>query len=477
MELSRKETDAAPAQLGLWDAISIIVGIVIGAGIYESPPIIFNNVSGPGMGLGIWVVAGLLALAGAFCYGELATTYPRSGGDYNYLTRAFGAPVGFLFGWAQLAVILTGSIGAMGYVFARYAVRLWDLDQSYGIWFAVLAVSALSGLNMMGVVLGKGTQNILTAAKVLGLGGIIAAGFLYGNASALTAPAEAGDSSSWFGLAMILVLYTYGGWNDAAFVAAEVRNRRRNMPLALVLGVAAIMVIYLLINASYLMALGFAGAKKSDAIAADTLNLALGDVGSKAMALLVMISALGAVNGLIFTGARVYSTLGTDYKALAWLGHWNPRLGSPFASLLTQAVISLAWIVAVGSAPGRTAIDQALHRVGLEPVPWDRYFGGFSTLLASTAPVFWFFFLLTGISLFVLRYRDAGIERPFSVPLFPLVPLLFCGSCVYMLYSAVDYAGKLTWIGAVLVLIGLPLYLLSPRNPGLREATSENIPT
>src|SRR5437660_11334622 len=166
MAASQRQPQAVCAQLSLWDAVSIIIGIVIGAGIYETPPLVFRNVSGPWTGLGVWAFAGLLCLFGALCYAELASTYPRSGGDYVYLTRAYGPWAGFLFGWAQLAVILTANIGMMAYVFADYAVRLWPGPA----WcWAALAVVALTLLNLLGLAFGKGAQNVLTCAKVLGL--------------------------------------------------------------------------------------------------------------------------------------------------------------------------------------------------------------------------------------------------------------------------------------------------------------------
>src|SRR5437762_389498 len=222
MEPPRNDPQPIQAQLGLWDAVSIIIGIVIGAGIYETPPLIFKMVPGPWWGMGVWALGGLLSLAGALCYAELASTYPRSGGDYVYLTRAFGPWLGFLFGWAQLVVIRTGNIGMMAYVFADYAIRLWDFGQGeprrldatqVTFVYAVVAVTVLSVLNILGVVFGKGTQNVLTAAKVLGLGGILVAGFL--SPAGVSAPVKESNGVS-LGLAMVLVLYTYGGWNDAA---------------------------------------------------------------------------------------------------------------------------------------------------------------------------------------------------------------------------------------------------------------------
>ncbi len=444
--------------LGLWDAVSIIIGIVVGSGIYETPPLVLKNVPGPAAALAVWAVCGLLSLVGALCYAELASTYPRTGGDYVYLGRAFGPWLGFLFGWAQLAVILTGSIGMLAFVFGDYAVRLWGLPPERASAFAAAAVAALSLVNLLGVVVGKGTQNLLTALKVVGLGGILVAGFCWPAAS--TAEAAVSAPLKDLPFAMVLVFLTYGGWNDAAYVAAEVRDGGRNIPRALIFGVVGVAVIYVLVNAAYLSGLGFAGAQQSRAVAADVLARPLGEWGVKAMCLLVMVSALGSVNGLIFSGSRVYSTLGADHALFSWLGRWHHRRGVPFGALLAQALITLAMIAVVGTPWGQKGVNELLGRAGLSAVEWEGH-GGFETLLRCTAPVFWAFFLLTGVSLFVLRWRDRGRPRPFSVPLFPVLPLIFCATCGYMLWSAANYAGKLGLVGAGLLVVGLPLYGLS----------------
>lgn len=458
-----RETQPVQAQLGLWDAVSIIIGIVIGASIYKTPPLIFGFAGGPWAGLGVWALGGALSFIGALCYAELASTYPRSGGDYVYLKRAFGPWCGFLFGWAQLAAILTASTGMMAFVFAEYAAGLLGLERDSGVWLAVGAVTILSGVNLLGSITGKWTQNVLSLVKVVGLLAIAVAGFLTNRSDAfvMTQPPE----FTSFGLAMIFVLYAYGGWNDAAFVAADMRDKR-NIVRCLLLGTGIITVIYLAVNTAYLMALGYDGIRSSkEAIAAAVLRSQVGDNAAKLMSVLVMISALGAVNGLIFTGSRVYSTLGAENSIFAFLGRWHPRMGSPVWSLLAQWGVCLLMIAAVGTETGRETIDRLLQQFNANPIPWKEKFNnnGFDALLAMTSPVFWGFFLLTGLSLFALRERDPDLPRPFRVPLFPLVPLIFCGMCFFMLNSAIDYAGKLTLFGILPLLLGLPLYWMSTR--------------
>jgi amino acid transporter len=452
--------DELPARLGLWDAVSIIVGIVVGVSIFRVPQQVFSNTTGPWAALGAWFLGGVLSLIGALCYAELATTYPRIGGDYVYLTRAFGRGIGFLFGWAHVAVILPANIGIMAYAFADYAAPLVGRDDRAAPWLAVAAVTALTVLNLCGIVFGKSAQNVLTAAKILGLLAIIGAG--------LTAASESWEvvepvEGPGFGLAMVFVLYAYGGWNDSAFAAAEVRNRERNIPLSLLLGTAGITAIYLLANLAYMAGLGFEGARAASAPASSVLQNAVGPWGSKAISVIVMASALGAINGLIFTGARVYAAIGADHRAFAVLGKWNHRIDAPVWSLLAQGAITLLMILAVGTYAGRDAIDASLTAIRLPPIPWDKYFGGFDTLIAGTAPVFWAFFLLTGISLFVLRWKDSEAPRVFSAPLYPLTPLAFCLTSIYMLYSSAVYARGISLLGIVPLLVGLPLYFVSQK--------------
>jgi amino acid transporter len=483
MSSSPTTPESNEGQLGLFDAISIIIGIVIGTSIFYVPNLIFSSSSDPWMSLAVWVFGGLLALIGALCYAELATTYPRSGGDYVYLTRAFGPATGFLFGWAQLTVVFAASIGAMAHVFARYATaqiydlqkvrQLADLGLSSEFLYAAVAILLLTLFNIMGVGLGKWTQNLLTLAKVVGLGGILVAGFFWAESSPLDWNLAPKEEIGWGSLAIILVLYAYGGWNDSAFVAAEVRNRRRNIPLSLILGVGAITLIYLLVNAAYLMGLGFETARSTFGLPALLLKKPWGETGEKVISILIMISALGAVNGLIFTGARVYATLGTDHRLFGWLGHWQPGRRPPILSLLAQGIITVGVLFALTTEMGHVAINRLLNTLGIAyESSWNPN-SGFQTLVDHTAPVFWMFFLLTGLSLFVLREKNPGIARPFSVPLYPVLPLIFCNMCGYMLYQSVKYVGVRAGLAFCVVLAGLPFFLLSRLMGGPKGETQE----
>ncbi len=460
-----KDPAGAPsrgATLSTWDTVSVIVGIVIGAGIYETPPLVFGSASSGTLAMAAWAVGGLLCLNGAFTYAELASAYPRSGGDYVYLSRAFGPWLGFLFGWAQISVILTGSIGMMAYVFANYAQTLWDFGPATSLVYAVGCVVVLSATNLWGVALGKQVQNVLSSAKLLGLAAVIIAGLLadppetIAAQDAMSGP-EGGAAIASFASALVLVFLTYGGWNDAAFFVAEMRDRNKIIR-ALSLGIAIITVTYLLINAAYLRALGWPGVRDAGAIASDAMQAAVGPTGARGVALLVAISALGAVNGLVFAGSRVYAAIGEDHRLFALLA--QKRWGAPVWSIVAQALITVTMILVVGSGAGQQWLNRLFTVTGLPEVSWAGK-SGFDTLLRCTAPIFWLFFLLTSLSLFALRMREPYVERPFRTPLYPLCPILFSATCGYMLYGGIRYAESLAWVGVALLAAGVPVYVAS----------------
>jgi amino acid transporter len=431
--------------LGLWDAVSIIVGIIIGVGIFVTPgPDVFAKVPHPAIAIALWVLGGALALVGALCYAELASTYPRSGGEYVYLTRAFGPMTGFLFAWSQLSVTRSGSIAALAYIFGLRSAALlgYTGSENHHVVFllAGLSVLVLTIINILGVRMGTRTQHILTVAKVLGLLALIVVGFGWGHTE-ISVPAEPAPPlpTAWFAGAMIFILWTYSGWNEAAYIVSEARNRTRNIPLALILGTSIVTVIYLLVNLAYLYGLDAEGAKKENA-AEELLKLAWPSYGARAMNVLIMVSSLGAINGMIFTTARIYSEFGKDHRIFKVLSRWSKRWKTPIRALVIQGAICLAMIVGVWLAEGgKNTFDAAVE---------------------LTAAVFWMFFCLTGVALLLLRTTDPDAPRPFRVPGYPFVPLIFCGWCAYMVVGTVLYDPLKSLIGLGILLAGLPLYFL-----------------
>ncbi|WP_017318017.1 APC family permease [Mastigocladopsis repens] len=419
------------------DAVALIVGMVVGVGIFKTPALVAVNTQSSGVALLAWLLGGGMSLVGALCYAELTTAYPDAGGTYHYLMRAFGKNPAFLFAWARMTVIQTGSIALPAFVFGDYASQLLPIGEYSSAIYATGVVVCLTGLNILGVQQGKWTQNWLTAAKVLGLLLIVIVSIAF-VAQAPPNTSTAAPQNTAFGQAMIFVLLTYGGWNEAAYISAEVRDGKRNMVRVLLGSITIITVIFLLINLAFIYGLGLAGLASSEAPTADLMRRAVGENGARFVSLLIAVSALGAVNATIFTGARTNYALGRDFRKFAFLGRWQESTGTPTNALVVQGAISLALVVL-----------GALTRKGFE------------TMVDYTAPVFWFFFLLSGVALLVLRSREPNVPRPFRVPLYPWTPLLFCATCGYLLYSSLTYAGIGGMTGVIVLLTGIPLLLFN----------------
>ncbi len=423
---------AAPKpSLKLVDAIALIVGLVIGAGIFETPALVANNLESASGVIGIWLLGGVVSLLGALCYAELATTYPHVGGNYYYLKRAFGQPIAVLFAWARMTVIQTGSIALLAFVFGDYASQLFSLGGYSASIYAALAIVLLTALNIIGLHQSKRFQNGLAIALMVGLLLVILIGLSV--SPAVTSPVAPSTSPPSWGLALVFVLLSYGGWNEAAYVSAEIHNPRRNIVRSLLWSIGIITGIYLLINLAYLQGLGVERMAGSQAVAADLLRQRLGEPGAMFVSLLVVIATLGSINATIFTGARTNFALGQDISPFHWLGRWQAHPSSPTVAYLLQGAIALT-LVGMGTFTRK----------------------GFETMVDYTAPIFWFFFLLSTLSLIILRLREPSQPRPFQVPLYPFVPILFCAICSYLLYSSLVYTGIGAIAGVIVVLFGIP---------------------
>lgn len=444
--------------LTLFDSVCIIVGIILGAGFYQSSPEIAAKAGSVGMLLALWIGGGMLSLIGALCYAELCTAYPREGGEYDFLSRAYHPGVGFLFAWTGFWIVRPGNIGAMAFVFASYAQRILPLPLATGwslLAYAAGSVVVLSSVHILGVRTGKWTQNVLTTVKVVGVLVVFAVAFIATHPAqpdrTPTTPSDAmpasqpatGPSSqptmpsatpveapavNWQ-LAAIFVLFAYGGWNEISYVAAEVRDPSRNLFRALLLGTGTITAIYVVGNVAFLSALGFDGLAKSDAVAADVVAPVFSEWGGRLVSGLVCVSALGAISGMIFTGSRIFYAVGTDYRPLSLLGRWGRTLEAPVPSLLLQGAVTLGLIWAFGGSRD-----------------------GFERLVVFTGPLFWGFLALTGAALFVLRRRDPHRPRPHRVIGYPVTPILFILASGFLVYAGVEYAihngekGALWWM-------------------------------
>lgn len=438
--MNRHDTRLSPrfalpqATLGPGDLLALVVGIVVGAGIFRTPSVVAGAAGSEAALLLVWVAGGLISMIGALCYAELASAWPNMGGDYHFLGRAFGRRLAFFYAWARLAVIQTGSIALLAYIVGDYLAGIGGFGPATSAVYAALAVAGVTALNWAGVRFGAGAQRWLTLAEVLGLVLVIVAGLALAPPERAVQPPEGGGA---LGLMLVFVLLTYGGWSEAAYVSAEVRGDRRRIGRLMIIGLGIVTVLYLLVNVAFLNALGLGGMAASDAVAAEVMRRAFGGSGAVIVSLLIAVAALTSANATAITGARTSCALGREFPAFRWLGRWEEAQGTPANALLAQGAIALLLVFA-----GAFARD------------------GFTLVVEYTAPVFWFFLLLTGLALFVLRAREPDAPRPFRVPLYPLTPALFCLTCLYMFWSSVTYTGWGALAGIAVLAAGGVLLLV-----------------
>ena len=401
-----------------FSAVALIVGIVIGAGIFKTPSLVAGISGDAGWALVLWLAGALISIVGALCYAELCTAYPNAGGDYHFLHRAFGRNISFIYGWSRATIINTGSIALLAFVFGDYMSTLVNLGAySSAIW-ALFIVIFLTAVNLAGIHASSRMQDWLTATEVIGLLAVIAAGFWVDApaSGAIQWFAQAPAPSQW-GLCLVFVLLTFGGWNEAAYISAEVKGGPRTMVWVILVSMVILTIIYMLVNTALLLGLGLSGLSQSKTAASDLLGFAFGPWAQKALGLFVAIAALTSINATMFVGARTNFAVGSDWKALRKLGQWQLDIGSPKQALLLQALISIS-LIALGTQEA----------------------DGFSAMVEFTAPVFWGFLFMVGLALLWLRQSDPNTTRPFKVPLYPVLPLIFCAACAWLTYSSITYA-------------------------------------
>lgn len=424
-----------PSRLNLFDAICLIVGIIIGSGIYETPTSVASAVETPWQLYMLWTIGGLVSLCGALCYAELATTYPESGGDVVFLSKAFGEWAGFLFGWLQTFIARPGDISLMALVFARYVnVLVGKPNGTVPVWPAIAVVVLLTALNVVGLRFGKTIQNLLTVGKLIGLLGIVALAFA---SSSPDPPIIATTATQGMpkGVALILILFTYGGWNEMVYVASEVDQPQRNIWKALVLGTLAVIAAYLLANAAFLHALTLPQLANSEAVATDAVSAILPRHGLLVVAAVIAISSAGAINGLVLTGGRITHAM-KRFSLFRWLGTWHPQLNTPVRALLLQAILAII-VISVAKT--------------------------FDNALIFTSAAVYTFYLATCLSTAVLRFTDPSAHRPFRVPLYPLPLIVFAAGCFCAIRSAMQYRPDAAKVCCLVLTAGLIAYFLSKK--------------
>ena len=432
--------------LGLFSGTMAVIGGIIGSGIFMNSAIVAQRVGTAGLTLAVWMLGGVVALIGAFCFGELAERAPQAGGSYVYLRDGFGELVAFLYAWSLLLVIATGATAAVAVTFASYFSALLGLSPALIMPIAAAAIGVLSVVNYLGVEPGAVTNNVFSILKLAALAGLIVAGLIAAphQAAASSSPdTSLGGGSLFFAVAAALVpvLFAYGGWQQTNFIAEELVEPRRNLPRALVLGVTAVVLVYVLANVTYLRTLGVSGLAHSTAPAADAMRQAVGPAGATFIAAGIAASTFGFLNLVILVSPRVYRTMAADGLFFPQFATLHPRFRTPSIAIVFQA----AWAILL------------------------LFSGSYGQLLDYVVFCDWIFFGGAVLALFVYRRRDRLAGRDpappgsFRVPGYPLVPGLFVAAAVYVVAGSVIANPGNALRGSLILAAGVPVFLFWKR--------------
>ena len=441
----REQSSGFRRSIGIWRASAIVAGIIIGASIFRQPTDIIRAVPSPAAALGVWLGAGFLTLIGALVIAELSSAWPASGGVYVYLRDAFSPSVGFLWGWAMFWSMHTGIVAAIAMVFANYAGTFVELGDWGTKAVAIGAMLALSAVNYRGVKHGSSLQAMLTLIKVLAIVGIITLAFAFGAPAAVAsgpAPVMTGNGVIE---GLVAGLFAYGGWHMVSYTAEETVDPTRTIPRALMVGTLTVTVLYVLVNAAYLYVLPVEKVAASTRVAADLADTIVGPTGGRIVSLFVMLSALGAMNGVILAGPRVYQAMAADGLLFRWAAAVHPQFGTPHRATAMQAAWA-AVLIATGS-----------YRVLFTRVVYTE----------------WIFFALLAVALFTLRRRTdyAPGYRAWGYPVLPAVFIV--SSVVIVINQIIRTPMEAAW-GLSTVLAGLPVYYVWVRRRLRRGAAAPN---
>lgn len=449
-----------PRRVGLWSAIAIVIGSIIGSGIFRSPAGVADRLPGPLPMLSVWVVGGLFALCGVLTLAEVASALPETGGLYVFLREGWGRLSAFLFGWSELVIIRASAIGAIATTFAEYLVRSTGRDplvapyDRYAHWIAAVAIAVTATFNIVGVRWGSAVQVVTTLAKYGGLLFIVllavAVGLPATHATHFTPALPPGSFSiAPFGLALVSALWAYDGWADLSFIGGEVTNPERNLPRALIGGALAVLAIYLLANVAYLVVLPVEEMRHSRLVAADVAQKLIGPAGVTFVSITVLLSTFGALNGALLTTPRIFFAMADDGMLLRKVASIHPRYQTPWVAIALAAALGIGFVLL------RT---------------FEQLADAFVTAIIP-------FYALSVASVFVLRRRGRGttgmpFQPAFRTPGYPVVPALFILATVYLLANAiVDPSSRWATLATLgMVVLGAPVYwVLFGRRPARRR--------
>ncbi|HET6761130.1 MAG TPA: amino acid permease, partial [Gemmatimonadaceae bacterium] len=427
-------------RLGVFDTTMIVIGGIIGAGIFLNPAIVAQRVHTSAFILAVWIIGGAVALVGALCFAELGARRPQAGGGYVYLTEVFGPLPAFLYGWTFLFILNSGGIAAVAVTFARYTADLFGLSTAYIKPLAAGLLVALSGVNYLGVRSGSITQNIFTVLKLVALAALIGAGIFFATGAMQPGspgppPIEGFGVIRALGYALIPVLFAYGGWQYSNNIASEIVDPERTIPRAMTIGMFVVVAVYVLANVAYIRVLGPAGLAQSLAPAADTMRAVMGPLGGSLMAAGIMVSTIGFVNSGILSAPRMLQAMAADGLFLRFAARLHPRYRTPTGGIVIQAVWAIALVLS----------------------------GTYGQLLDYVVFGDWIFFGLIVATIFGYRRRDAvaasAAPSTYRAPGYPLLPALFVITAAFVVASAIWSNPRNALLGVVLIAAGIPAFL------------------
>lgn len=437
-------------ELTLLDATMINVGTMVGSAIFIVPATIALQVQASSLTILVWVVGGAVSLLGALSVAELAAAYPDAGGQYVYLREAYGPVWGYLYGWANFAVINAASIAAISVGFARYVGFFVHLDNTGIVVIALASTVVLTVINCLGVRLGATTQNVLTLLKMGALGALIAAGlFLPGGKLGNFAPfwptGTFGALIGPFGVAMVAALWAYDGWIEITYVGSEVRDPERNLPRSIILSTVIVVALYTLASIAYLYVLSPGTAAQSALVASDAARVTLGAFGATLVALAILISTLGANNGIVLTAARIPYAMARGGHFFAWAGIVSPRYGTPVAALIAQ-----------GGIAGALTLS-----------------GSYDQLATYVVFASFLFYAMSAAAVIRLRRKAPQLARPYRAWGYPVTPLIFIAFAAWLVGNTIAEQPRDAAIGAALIALGLPGYFWWTRKASARQQRVE----
>lgn len=432
-------TKSLKKEIGLPEAITVVIGVVIGSGIFFKASSVFQNAGTPILGILAWIIGGIITIASALTVAEIAAAIPKTGGIFVYLKELYSEKWAFLFGWMQTVIYVPGVTAALSIVFvtqATYFLNLTDLQQKI---LAIAIIFFITVINIISTKLGSRLQFVSTVAKLIPILVIIIFGLADGRTGGLTAPVSSSISTglSGFGAAILATLWAYDGWVGVGNMAGELKNPKKDLPKAIIMGLTITIAVYILINIAIINVMPITKVIASKKAASDVAVILFGSNGAALIAVGIMISILGALNGYLMTGVRIPFAMGQDrlFPFSDFFGKVSSKFGTPINSLLFEAILAALYV----------------------------FSGSFDTLTNLVVFAMWIFFVMTVAGIFILRTKHKDIETSYKVPLYPVIPLIGIGGGVYILISTLISSTSYAIYGLAVTALGFPIYIFMRR--------------